>query len=565
MESTPEVATEVAPADVPQSTLDAPTASSTGPEEYAIVPATVTRVTDTAAVVSFGWKVDGQVPLAEFPKVDGKPAVKPGDAFEVFVEVLADDPAQIVLSKDKAEKLRVWDSIAKCGKGGQLQGTVVARLPGGYSVDVGMRAFLPSSQADVRRLPDPEALVGETFTFTLSEFDKRRGNIVVSRRSLLEKEQKAKKGETLAKLVEGAVLQGVVKTLTEYGAFVDLGGLDGLLHVTEMSWGRVGHPRDLLKVGQDVTVKVLKYDANTGKIGLGLKQLQEDPWATAAQRYPAGKKVRVRVSHFADFGAFVSLEPAIEGLIHVSQLSWKHVKHPSHELKLGEEVEAVVLDVDTAGRRIALGLRQLQPNPWEKLHETYPIGSTLKRRIRGLTDFGVFLGIEEGIDGLVHISELSWAGNVKHPSDLFKVGDEVEAKVLDIDGENQRLSLSIKALLPDPWQEMASRHPVGSRFKGKVARIADFGAFVQIEPGIEGLVHISELSTERVETVASVVKVGDEIEVQVLDLNMRDHKVSLSVKALTEVLDEDYREHLNAEGGKTKLGDVFAEKLKLNK
>jgi len=427
-----------------------------------------------------------------------------------------------------------------------------------------MRAFLPSSQADTRRIGNPESLVGEKFIFTISEFDKRRGSIVVSRRALLEKEQKAKKSETLAKLVEGAVLPGVVKTLTEYGAFVDLGGIDGLVHVTEMSWGRVGHPRDVLKVGQEVKVKVLKYDAATGKIGLGLKQLQEDPWATVAQRYPVGKKVRARVSHFADFGAFVTLEPAIEGLIHVSQISWKHVKHPSNELEVGEEVEAVVLDVDVTARRISMGLRQLQPNPWEKLHDTYPIGSTVRRKIRGLTDFGVFLGVEDGIDGLVHISELSWAGNVKHPSDLYKVGDEVEAKVLDIDGENQRLSLSIKALLPDPWQEMAGKHPVGSKFKGKVMRVADFGAFVQVEPGIEGLVHISELANERVESVASVVKPGDEIEVKVLDINMRDHKVSLSVRALTEVVEEEYREHLNQEGaGKTKLGEVFADKLKL--
>ena len=564
-ETKPQTSPEEIPHDSPVVSEEAASdaaATAQEPQEYSIVPATVVRLAEAAAVVSFGFKAEGQVPFAEFEKVEGKPAVKVGDAFEVLVEALGETPEQIVLSKEKAQKLRTWDAIAKCGKGGQITGTVVARVPGGYSVDVGMRGFLPSSQADIRRIGDPDSLVGETLAFGISEFDKRRGNIVLSRRALLEKEQKARKQETLAKLTEGAVLPGVVRSLTDYGAFVDLGGLDGLLHVSEMSWGRVGHPRDLLKVGQELTVKVLKYDAATGKVGLGLKQLQEDPWASAGQKYPVGTQVTGKVAGFAEFGAFVSLAPGLEGLVHVSEMSWKRVKHPSHELKLGQEVKAVVLEVDVRTRRIGLGMRQLQPNPWESLHERYPIGAVLRRRVRGVTEFGVFLGVEDGIDGLVHISELSWAGNVKHPSELYKTGDEVEAVVLDLDVENERLSLSIKQLLPDPWQNMLAAHPVGSRLKGKVVRVVEFGAFVEIEPGVEGLVHISELREERVETVASVVKVGEVIEVQVLDINARDHKVALSVRALSEAREEDYRDHMNQEGAKTTLGEVLGDKLR---
>lgn len=567
MESNPQSSTEMP---VPDPVKAEAVATATTPaeaaprvvEEYAVVPATVVRLTATTAVVSFGWKCEGQVPFADFEKVDGKPAVKVGDAFDVLVESLGDQVEQSVLSKEKADKLRTWESVARCGKGGQLPGTVVARCPGGYYVDIGMRAFLPSSQADVRRMGDPDSLVGETLTFGISEFDKRRGNIVLSRRMVLEKEQKARKQETLAKLAEGVDLPGVVRSLTDYGAFVDIGGLDGLLHVSEMSWGRVGHPREVLEVGQELTVRVLKYDAATGKVGLGLKQLQEDPWATAAQKYPPGTHVAGRVVGFAEFGAFLALEKGLEGLVHVSEISWKRVKHPSHELRLGQEVKAVVLEVDARTRRIGLSMRQLEPNPWESLQGKYPVGTVLRRRVRGVTEFGVFLGLEDGIDGLVHISELSWEGNVKHPGDLYKAGDEVEAVVLDVDVENERLSLSIKQCKADPWLALAQSHPVGSKLKGKVTRLADFGAFVALSPGVEGLVHISELSTERVESVASAVKVGQELEVQVLDINARDRKVSLSVRALSEAHVEDYRDHLNQDGGRVSLGEVFGDKLR---
>ena len=533
-----------------------------GLQENTIVPAKVTALTAAGALVDFGWKSAGEVPFHEFAKVEGAPAVKPGDTFEVLVESLGEEGGKIVVSKEKAEKVRHWDAVvAKCARGGPVEGKVVARVGGGYSVDIGLRAFLPSSQADVKRIGDPDSLVGETFTFRVSQFDKRRGEIVLSRRVLLEHEQKARKAETMAKLVEGAVLPGTVKTMTDYGAFIDLGGVDGLLHVSDLSWGRVGHPRELLKGGQEVTVKVLKIDQATGKIGLGLKQLQEDPWGHAAEKYPAGTKVSGKVAGFADFGAFVALEPGLEGLVHISQMSWtKHIKHPSNELKPGQEVQALVLDVDAKTRRLSLGMRQLQANPWTVLEEQYPIGTVIRSKVRSVTDFGVFLGVLEGIDGLVHVSDLSWTERVKNPGELYKKGDEVEAVVLNVDVENERFSLGIKQLKPDPWTELAAQHPIGSKVSGKVTRVVDFGVFLEIQPGVDGLVHVSELREERVENPADLVKVGDLLEAQVLDIDAHEHKVALSVRALLSAGD-NYRDYMNPDVGKAHLGDVLAAKL----
>jgi small subunit ribosomal protein S1 len=566
MEDTPQSSTgeivRVSPGTVPDSAAAAAPGQG-GPLENTIVLATVVRLTETAAMASFGWKTEGQVPFAELAKIDGRPAVKVGDVFEVLVEQLGDDESQTLLSRTKAEKLRLWDAlVARAADSAPVEGTVVARVSGGYSVDVGTRAFLPGSQADTRRLQDPDSLIGETLSFCVSEFDPRRGSIVLSRRALLEKERKARRQETLAKLVEGTILPGVVKTLTDYGAFVDLGGVDGLLHVSEISWGRVGHPRDVLEVGQQVTVKVLKHDAGAGKVGLGMKQLTEDPWATAAQKYPPGAQVAGRVAGFAEFGAFVALEPGLEGLVHVSEMSWtKRIKHPSQELAVGDTVKAVVLEIDATARRLALGMRQLQPNPWSTVHEQFPIGTVIRRKVRSVTEFGLFLGVTDGIDGLVHVSDLTWTGKVKHPADLFKEGEEVEAVVLSIDAENERFSLGIKQLKTDPWLALSTAHPSGSKLKGKVTRVVEFGAFVEIEPGIEGLVHVSELSEERVESAASVVKPGDEIEVQVLDIDARGRKASLSVRALAQATAEDYRALTERKEVRTTLGDVFGDKL----
>ncbi len=539
-------------------------AEAQGPQEYTIVPAKVVRLAENAAVVDFGWKSEGQVPFTEFEKIDGKPQVKAGDTFEVLIESLGEGGGKLVLSKEKAEKLRLWDRMVELSKSGEtVEGTVVARITGGYTVDVGMQAFLPGSHASTRRMGRPEALVGETLTFVISDFDQKRGKLVLSRKVLLEKEQQARRAETLAKIKEGAVLPGVVSRLTDFGAFIDLGGVDGLLHVSEMSWGRIGPPREVLKPGQEITTQVLKHDAEKGKISLGLKQLLEDPWKNVPQKYPPKTEVTGKVVGFADFGAFVQLEPGVEGLVHVSEMSWtKRVKHPSDELKLGEKVKALVLDVDPKNRRLGLGIRQLQENPWNTVAERYPAGTVLKRKVKSITEFGMFLEIEEGIDGLVHISELSWTSKVHHPSDLYKVGDEVEAVVLGVDVEHERFSLSVKQLTQDPWAELKKAHPPGSRLKGKVTRVTDFGAFVELQPGIEGLVHVSELREERVERPIDVVKPGEELEVQVLGIDTRDRKVSLSVKALSQAEMEDYREHMKETDAKTTLGDLFGDKLK---
>lgn len=549
--------------DAPESTEAA--AASSGPIENRISPASVTRLTDTAASVSFGWTAEGRVPFSEFVKVEGKPQVKPGDTFEVLVESLAD--GAVVVSKDKAEKLRRWDAIVqKCSGGQTLEGTVVSRVNGGYSVDIGLRAFLPQAQADLRRVTDPDALLGETFTFKVTEFDKRRGNIVLSRKSLLEKELKEKKKETMAKLAEGAVLPGTVKTITDYGAFIDLGGVDGLLHVSDLSWGRVNNPRELLTVGQELEVKVIKLDPANNKIGLGLKQLTEDPWAHADEKYKPGTLITGKVKALTDFGAFIAIEPGLEGLVHVSEMSWvKRVKHPSEELKIGDEVKASILDIDPVAKRLGLSLKKLQQNPWSMLEEQYPPGTVIRSRVRSVTEFGVFLGVLEGIDGLVHISELSWTQRVKHPGELYKKGDEVEAVVLSVDVENERFSLSIKQLKGDPWHDLPHTHPVGSKLKGKVTKVLEFGAFLEIEPGVEGLIHVSELRAEHTDNAGDVVAVGDELEVVVLDIDSHEHKIALSVRALTAAAQEpgdDYRDYMNRSDGKASLGEVFGDKLK---
>jgi small subunit ribosomal protein S1 len=540
-------------------------AQGPGLRENTIVPATVVKVDEGAKVVTveFGWTSPGTVPLGDFARSEQGWQVKAGDTCEVLVELLEEGPpARSVLSKEKAEKVRLWDSIVeKCKGGGPVEGTIVAKVTGGYSVDIGVRAFLPAAQADVRRIADPEALIGERYTFTVTQFDKRRGSIVLTRRKLLEKELKAKKAETLKALAEGAVFTGVVKTLTDFGAFVDLGGVDGLLHVAELSWGRVGHAKEVLQPGQEVTVKVIKYDAEKGKVGLSLKALQEDPWAKAAERLQPGARVKGKVTGLSDFGAFVAIEAGVEGLVHVSQMSWtKHVKHPSSELQVGQEVEAQVLDLDPKQRRLSLSLRALQENPWSSLEARHPIGSTVKGRVKNVTDFGVFVGVEDGIDGLVHVGDLSW-DRVKHPSELYKKGDEVEALVLNIDIDNERFSLGLKQLKADPWSELLEKHPIGSRLKGKVTRVVDFGAFVEIEPGLEGLVHVSELGEERIEDPKAVVKPGQELEVQVLDIDPHDRKASLSVRAVLRSGD-DYRDYMDRDEGRASFGEVFGDKLK---
>jgi small subunit ribosomal protein S1 len=531
-------------------------------KEGEICKGTIVQLTKDFAVVDIGYKSEGQVPIAEFTNPKGEITVKPGDVVEVLLEVRENDTGMVVLSKEKADKMRIWEDIsAACERDEIIKGTIVSRVKGGLSVDIGVKAFLPGSQVDIRPVRNLDQYIGKEYEFKVIKFNKKRGNIVLSRRVLLEKQREELKKETLKKLKENAILVGVVKNLTDYGAFIDLGGIDGLLHITDMSWGRIGHPSEVFNVGDEVRVIVLKFDPATERVSLGLKQIQEDPWHRADEKYPVGSRVKGKVTRTTEYGIFVEIEQGVEGLVHVSEMSWtKRVKHPSKMVNVADNVEAVVLDIDPAAKRIALGMKQIEANPWTLLEDKYPIGSVIKGQVRNVTDFGIFVGVEDGIDGLVHVSDISWTKHIKHPGDLYKKGDEVEACVLNIDVENERFSLGIKQLSPDPWDTLSERSPVGSRVKGKVTKVTDFGAFVEIEPGIEGLVHVSEMREERVENPRDVVKENDDVDVKIIDINTADRKVALSMKALLSEGDGDYREYLRNQGNdgsKARLGDLL--------
>jgi len=532
--------------------------------EGEIVKGEVIQVLPDHVVVDIGYKSEGTIPIGEFGIRDGKPDVKVGDKIDVYLESCEDDEGLIVLSKEKADKLRVWDEIsAACEKDELVEGTIVARVKGGLSVDIGVKAFLPGSQVDLRPVRNLDKLIGQKFKFKVIKFNKRRGNIVLSRRVLLEKERESLKAETLKKLKPGVILPGIVKNITEYGAFLDLGGIDGLLHITDMSWGRVTHPSQVFNVGDEMKVMVLKFDPETERVSLGLKQITEDPWTHAEEKFPVGTRVKGKVVSLTDYGAFIELMEGVEGLIHVSEMSWtKRVKHPSKLVSVGDEVEALVLDIDATNKRISLGMKQIEPNPWTLLEERYPVGSVIRGRVRNITDFGLFIGIEDGIDGLVHISDISWTKRVKHPGDVYKKGDEVEAMVLHIDPENERFSLGIKQLGDDPWTRIPDRYAPGTRLRGKVIKVAEFGAFVEIEEGIEGLIHISELSQDRVEDPHQVVKEGDEVEVMVLDVDPEERRIALSIKSLQlSKGEEDYQAYLRKQGdGKVSLGEALKSK-----
>ena len=520
--------------------------------EGEIVKGEVIEVRPDHAVVDIGYKSEGTIPVNEFGRpVDGKPAVNVGDKVDVLLERWEDEDGLIVLSKEKADKLKVWDEISDAvDKDELVEGVIVARVKGGLSVDIGVKAFLPGSQVDLRPIRNLEKLIGQKFEFKIIKFNKRRGNIVLSRRVLLEKEREALKTDTLKKLKPGAILPGIVKNITEYGAFIDLGGIDGLLHITDMSWGRVSHPSQIFSVGDEVDIMVLKFDPESERVSLGLKQISEDPWTHADEKYMVGNKVSGKVVSLTDYGAFVELQEGIEGLIHISEMSWtKRVKHPSKMVTVGDEVNAIVLDIDSTNKRISLGMKQVEANPWSLLEERYPVGSIIRGRIRNITDFGVFIGIEEGIDGLVHISDISWTQRIKHPSQLYKKADEVEAMVLHIDPENERFSLGIKQLSADPWTKIPEKYPPGTRVQGKCIKVTEFGAFVEIEEGIEGLIHISEMSQDRIEDPRQIVNEGDDIEVMVLDVDPEERRIALSVKSLQlSKGEEDYQEYLRKQG-----------------
>ncbi|HSB80387.1 MAG TPA: 30S ribosomal protein S1 [Candidatus Methylomirabilis sp.] len=502
-----------------------------------IIKGTILELRDDAVLVDIGYKSEGLIPLREFRTPSGEITAKIGDSVDVYLEQKEDSDGLIVLSREKAEKIKIWDELSKIyEKAGAVTGMILGRTKGGLIVDIGVRAFLPGSQVDLRPVRDLDKLIGKAFPMKIIKLNQKRGNIVLSRRELLEEERKQLKEQTLTNLEEGKRIKGKIKNITEYGAFVDLGGLDGLLHITDMSWGRVGHPSELFQVGDEIEVVVLKFDRSNERVSLGYKQRLPDPWAAVEERYPVGSKLKGKVVSLTDYGAFVELEEGIEGLVHISEMSWtQRVKHPSKVVAIGDVVEVVVLDVDRANKRISLGMRQAEPNPWNFIEERYPVGTRVEGKVRNLADFGAFVELEEGIDGLIHISDMSWTKRVRHPSEVLKKGEKVEAIVLHVDKANHRISLGLKQIQQDPWQStVPEKYRVGMDVQGKVIRTTDFGAFVELEDGVEGLLHVSELSHERVNKPEDVVQVGQDLTLRVIKLDPEERKIGLSLRAYLE-------------------------------
>jgi small subunit ribosomal protein S1 len=501
-------------------------------EEGTITEGRVVAVSKDKVVVDIGYKSEGMIPNDQF-STEELQNIKVGDLLKVYIEECEDDDGNLVLSKEKADKMKIWEELEKLFNDGKsIDGKIVARIKGGMMVDIGVKAFLPGSQIDLHPVRDLDGLVGRTFPLKIIKINHRRGNVVVSRRVLLEETRDSKRKTTLSTLKEGQLIQGVVKNITDYGAFIDLGGIDGLLHITDMSWGRVGHPSEMFNIGDKVEVSVLKYDRETGRISLGLKQKSADPWTGVASKYAIGTRVRGRVVSLTDYGAFIELEPGVEGLVHVSVMSWTHeVRHPSRVVSIGDQVEAAVLNVDPASRKISLGMKQTAPNPWDMVEGKYAIGTRIEGKVKSLTDFGAFVGLEEGIDGLIHISDMSWTKHIKHPSELFKKGQKVEAVVLRIDKEKERLSLGFKQLKNDPWDdEIPNRYAVGDVAVGKVSKVADFGIFVELDGGVEGLIHISEAGLDPQAKLEEKFKLQDEVTAKIIKVDREERKIALSLR-----------------------------------
>ena len=504
-------------------------------KEGEIVKGTVIAVHKDHVVIDIGGKSEGMLPIAEFADAHGAIGVAAGDVIDVFVESRENDDGLITLSKEKADKAKVWDEISSaCERDELIEGTISQRVKGGLSVTIrgNVKAFLPGSQVDLRPIRNLDKLIGQTYQFKVIKFNKKRGNIVLSRRVLLERERDEIKNKTLLSLEEGKIVKGVIKNITEYGAFVDLGGIDGLLHITDMSWGRVNHPEELFKVGDEVTVKILKYNAETERVSLGLKQTQEDPWNHAEEAFPPGKKVKGKVQSITDYGAFVELEPGVEGLIHVSEMSWtKKIKHPSKFLEVGQELECQVLEVDAKSKRISLGLKQLEPDPWTIFTDKYKPGDKIGGKVRSLTDYGVFIGIEEGVDGMVHKSDISWTAKVNNPSDIYHKGDDVDAIILSINHDEKKVSLGVKQLYDDPWPTIFSELPPGKVLPVKVLSIVDFGVFVRIREGAEGFIASNELVQKNDEAGEPIeIKIGDEFNAEVANLDTQDRRVTMTMR-----------------------------------
>jgi len=538
--------------------------------EGEVVTGRIISVDKDHVLVDIGYKSEGQIRIQEFRDEEGNITAKLDDRVEVMIEWWDDEEERVVLSKEKAANIKIWEEIKKSyDEEGTIEGVITNRVKGGFSVDIGVQAFLPGSQADLRPIRNLDELVGNSYHFKILKYNRKRSNIVLSRRAILEEEREAKRSETLATIEEGKVIDGVVKNITEYGVFVDLGGVDGLLHITDISWGRVKHPSELFSIGDQIKVKVLNFDIEKERVSLGMKQLTPDPWSLATDKYAIGSRVTGRVVSLTDYGAFVELEEGIEGLIHVSEMSWtRKIRHPSKVVSVSEEVDAIVLDIKPESRRISLGMKQVVPNPWDVISEKYPVGTTIEGKIKNITDFGLFIGIDEGIDGLVHISDISWTKRIKHPSEIYKKADVVQAIVLDIDKQNERFSLGIKQLQPDPWETVAERYEVGKEITGTITNLTDFGIFVELEEGIEGLVHVSEISKEKIKTPIGKFNVGDVITAKVMNINSDERRIGLSIKRL-EIEDEQnlLSEYVNNMRPATStFGEILRENLqeKLN-
>lgn len=534
--------------------------------EGEVVVGRIISVDKDYVLVDIGYKSEGQIRINEFKDEEGNVNAKVDDTVEVMVEWWDEEDEVVILSKEKAAKVKVWEDIKKAyDDDGTVDGVITTRVKGGFSVDIGVQAFLPGSQADLRPIRNLDEMVGQTFTFKILKYNRKRSNIVLSRRVILEQELVTQRAETLSSIEEGKVVDGIVKNITEYGVFVDLGGVDGLLHITDISWGRVKHPSELFAVADDIRVKILSLDLERERVSLGMKQLTQDPWISASEKYPVGSKITGRVVSLTEYGAFIELEEGIEGLIHVSEMSWtRKVRHPSKIVSVGEEVEAIVLDIHPGNRRISLGMKQVSPNPWDVISDKYPVGTTIEGKIKNITDFGLFIGIDEGIDGLVHISDISWVKRIKHPSEMYKKGDLVQAIVLEIDKGNERFSLGIKQMQPDPWETVRERYAVGKEITGTVTNVTDFGVFVELEEGVEGLVHVSEISKEKIKTPVGQFNVGDLLTAKVMNVNSDERRIALSIKRLKI---EDEKELLNDYVSNIKpttssFGEILRENLK---
>ena len=539
-------------------------------QEGELIKGEIIKIDEENVLIDIGYKSEGVIRINEFQNSDGKVTAKPGDKIDVVLERKENDEGLVILSMEKAKKIKVWDQVRDVyNNDGTIEGKVMFRVKGGLSVDIGgLPAFLPGSQIDLHPIRDLDSLVGQVMELKILKYNKRRNNIIVSRRALLEADRVKDKVKTLSLLKESSIVKGEVKNITDYGLFVDLGGIDGLLHITDMSWGRVAHPSSMYKIGDEITVKIISFDREKERVSLGLKQLKPDPWIDASNRFPVGTKVTGRVVNLTDYGAFIEIEEGVEALIHISEMSWtRKAKHPSQIVSIGDTVEAVVLNLDTENKRVSLGMKQIKPNPWDLIEEKYPVGTIIEGRIKNITDFGLFIGIDEEIDGLVHISDISWTKKIKHPSELYKKGDEIQAKVMTVDKDNERFSLGIKQLTKNPWEEIPEKYKVGTKVTGKVTNITDFGIFVELEEGIEGLVHSSEISKGKSKSPLGKFQIDDVIQALVVNVSKEEKKIALSLRKLQDKefkdIYDDYKDSMKEEVT-SDFGMLIKEKIESN-